>query len=472
MAGLDFDTILGGDIAGEYKRAQESSRAARDEAMTLSRGALDEYRAAMNRKSGVDIPLLMASGAMGRPTKTGSFGESMSGAMEAYGNAMQQQEGRNLSKAEKLAGIAQAQAALLNQNADFGMRQITDRFGMAQNMAQIDQLRSAARMNDNYNRMFGPGANSGGPAPTLGGVAAGTGGIAATAERAASTGDVTGSGAMPGAAPLGLPPSSFPASTPAVTAPAADGAAEKLPPDIFARYRQNQQVMEKARPFIHDPRFKAQYDRAEADNKSLLPAGVIVRSDGTLDTMGLRLAAQAKKNEQPLSSSDRKAIIEADESVSNNEAAIESIAQAKELSKKSYDNPIMSTLARFGQYVGDETSRNTMNLQNLTQSQALAQLKAIFGGAPTEGERKILLDIQGSANQPDAVRQEIYKRAEAAAKRRLDFARQQAAQMRGGTYFKPGQGPNNPAAAAGVTPPPAPTVDPLEAAMRARGLIP
>ena len=60
-----------------------------------------------------------------------------------------------------------------------------------------------------------------------------------------------------------------------------------------------------------------------------------------------------------------------------------------------------------------------------------------FGGAPTEGERKILLDIQGSSNLPDAVRQKIYDRAIGMAQSRLKFNEERAKELRGGQFYKP-----------------------------------
>ena len=79
---------------------------------------------------------------------------------------------------------------------------------------------------------------------------------------------------------------------------------------------------------------------------------------------------------------------------------------------------------------------------------ALQQLKAIFGGMPTEGERKILLELQASADKPDAVRQEILKRAAALAENRLKFNEQRAAELRGGSYYKPQGGAPKPQAPA------------------------
>jgi hypothetical protein len=78
---------------------------------------------------------------------------------------------------------------------------------------------------------------------------------------------------------------------------------------------------------------------------------------------------------------------------------------------------------------------NTIQLDNMMTGQALESLKATFGGMPTEGERKILLDMQASADKTPAQRKDIMERAIAAAKRRETFAAERAKSLRAGTYF-------------------------------------
>jgi hypothetical protein len=144
-----------------------------------------------------------------------------------------------------------------------------------------------------------------------------------------------------------------------------------------------------------------------------------------------------REDAQPLTATDKKAILEADEGVLAARTAIESLKKAKELSPAAMGNPIASRIAPIGAFLGNETAQKTVELDNVVVSNALSQLKAIFGGAPTEGERKILLDIQGSANMPDAVRQQIYDRAAAMAENRLKFNEQRAQELRGGQFYKP-----------------------------------
>lgn len=147
-----------------------------------------------------------------------------------------------------------------------------------------------------------------------------------------------------------------------------------------------------------------------------------------------------REDQAPLTATDKKAILEADEMVLATRGAVPLIDRAIELNDKAYDGVGAGIRGTIAGNLGIEGGQNTMELDNVVTSQALGQLKAIFGAAPTEGERKILLDIQGSVNQPAAVRREIFKRAKVAAERRLQFYEQRATEMRGGEFYKPNGG--------------------------------
>lgn len=157
-----------------------------------------------------------------------------------------------------------------------------------------------------------------------------------------------------------------------------------------------------------------------------------------------------REDAQPLTATDKKAILEADEAIASGETALRALHEAKGLSKQAMSGPLAGIRAKLGNNVADgflpdwiaspQGAEATANLENTVTANALSQMKAIFGGNPTEGERKILLDIQGSINQPDNVRQGIYDRAIRAAEARLAFNRQRAEELRGNTYYKPQTG--------------------------------
>ena len=83
-----------------------------------------------------------------------------------------------------------------------------------------------------------------------------------------------------------------------------------------------------------------------------------------------------------------------------------------------------------------EGAQATIEFDMLLKQQVLPQLKSIFGAAPTEGERKILLELQGSSSLPRAVRNKILDRAIAAAQRRMAMDRQEEEALISGSYFR------------------------------------
>ena len=84
----------------------------------------------------------------------------------------------------------------------------------------------------------------------------------------------------------------------------------------------------------------------------------------------------------------------------------------------------------------------TISLNNIITTQALESLKLTFGAAPTEGERKILLEIQGSVDKTPAQRKDIFERAMAMAKAKQGFHSRKAEAIRSGTWSKQNYNPS------------------------------
>lgn len=157
-----------------------------------------------------------------------------------------------------------------------------------------------------------------------------------------------------------------------------------------------------------------------------------------------------REDQSPLTATDKKAILEADEMVAANENAILALDQAMNINDKVNQGVGASARGAIGNALPDfmvpdfvsspESSAATAEYDNLVIGQALQSLKSIFGAAPTEGERKILMEMQGSASLPKEVRRGILERAKALAERRLEFNRQRSESLRGGSFYKPGGG--------------------------------
>jgi hypothetical protein len=144
-----------------------------------------------------------------------------------------------------------------------------------------------------------------------------------------------------------------------------------------------------------------------------------------------------REDQAPLTATDKNAILQADEMVLAAQSAIPLLDRALELNKEAYDGPTAGLRGTITGNFGNDSGQATIELENVVMSQALAQLKAIFGAAPTEGERKILMDISGSVGQPAPIREAIFTRAKQAAERRMEFYKQRSGELRGGTYYKP-----------------------------------
>ncbi|MCJ2025176.1 hypothetical protein [Methylobacterium sp. J-067] len=153
--------------------------------------------------------------------------------------------------------------------------------------------------------------------------------------------------------------------------------------------------------------------------------------------------------DRDMSAADKKAIDTADNAVISAQSSIHMLEQAKELSKDAYGGPFASERGKFMSTFGGERGQATQELDNLVTTNALTNLKSIFGGNPTEGERKILLDVAGSSNLPHELRVKVYQRAIDAAQLRMQQNADRAAQIREGTYYRPGSGPGRGADAGG-----------------------
>lgn len=114
--------------------------------------------------------------------------------------------------------------------------------------------------------------------------------------------------------------------------------------------------------------------------------------------------------------------------------------QALKLNDTAYEGKTAGVREAIGSVVPgvrqSEGQTATADLENIVLGTALTQLKAIFGAAPTEGERKILIDVQGSINKPAATRKAIWERAQRAAARRVTENQKRLTEISSGAYAR------------------------------------
>ena len=182
---------------------------------------------------------------------------------------------------------------------------------------------------------------------------------------------------------------------------------------------------------IEDPNQPGREVVVDARNNDRVIGSVIPKPQGA--------AGRGGGAGRPMSATAQKELIQTDESIQGGQAALTSLQQARAVNDDAMGFAGAGTVASIGSLLPEgirpAAVDATANLDNILTSGALPQLKDIFGGMPTEGERKVLLDIQGSSSKSPKVRAEIFDRAERAVKKRMEFSQAKARALREGTYF-------------------------------------
>ncbi|MGP5531223.1 hypothetical protein ACTXMK_05385 [Psychrobacter celer] len=151
-------------------------------------------------------------------------------------------------------------------------------------------------------------------------------------------------------------------------------------------------------------------------------------------------------NGQPvrkLNTTEQKKLFEIQDQQNADKSVIQTLDKMMKLVDNSYSGVAATGRARGMSNIGlgGERADNTVLYDNLATSQALAQLKATFGAAPTEGERKILMDIQASASKTPMQKKQIIAQAFRAVQARQKYREELANGIRTGRYMVPTTSP-------------------------------
>lgn len=193
--------------------------------------------------------------------------------------------------------------------------------------------------------------------------------------------------------------------------------------------------------FIQPPTGPKKVDR-EVDVGN---AKIVFYSDGSQETFrkGLAPTATSATGRPELSKDERDRIYSARDKISASSESIAALQEARRLSDLAYEGPLAGVratgAAAFPGKFEPEGTQETIEFDLLLKQQILPQLKEIFGAAPTEGERKILLELQGSSSLSKPVRNKMLDRAIEAAQRRMALRQQEVDDILQGTYFMPGR---------------------------------
>jgi hypothetical protein len=141
---------------------------------------------------------------------------------------------------------------------------------------------------------------------------------------------------------------------------------------------------------------------------------------------------------------------------------LSNIAQARTLSKTAYGftgaGPVSLGVATAGSLLGlpkglTQGAIDTQDLINAAHNNVVQVARSYFPQRVTNIDLNLTKDLEGTANQPDAVRQKVYDRAEKVFGQIASEKRAEAEAIRNKTFYKPGGGqPTIPSPAAPTTP--------------------
>lgn len=156
------------------------------------------------------------------------------------------------------------------------------------------------------------------------------------------------------------------------------------------------------------------------------------------------------QNDRKLSATEQKELFDAMDLTSSGEGALASLTKAKDILTNSpkgaepytgFGAELRAGAARLpviGDIVADkERGSATTEYRTQVTEQALNNLKAIFGGMPTEGERKVLMDMQALPDFTPQEQERILNNAIAAAERRMKFNQSKIEGIQTGSYRRP-----------------------------------
>lgn len=127
---------------------------------------------------------------------------------------------------------------------------------------------------------------------------------------------------------------------------------------------------------------------------------------------------------------------ETEDAIAATSGARSALTEALRLSREAYAGPAAAQRGAVAALLPGQNRAAiaTREFGSLMTEQALGQLRTIFGGNPTEGERKILLDMQASVSMTQPERDALIARALEAVERRLPALQGRLEQITGGTY--------------------------------------
>ena len=187
-----------------------------------------------------------------------------------------------------------------------------------------------------------------------------------------------------------------------------------------------------------------------------------LRETGRHNRAGEDAAARATSIRPKMTPGEKTQLWELAQGTSAAQGALSMLKRARVLNENALQGWGAETVGAGLSMVENKKGVDTTEYKNLIEAQTLPQLKAVFGGNPTEGERAILMQIQGSLGYAIPVRRRILKRAQELVEARVKLNESMSEGIRTGEFYQPGF--QAPSGELDFTDPTAPAAPPAPAA--------
>lgn len=183
-------------------------------------------------------------------------------------------------------------------------------------------------------------------------------------------------------------------------------------------------------------KFVADYVQQKLDSGDMYKAIM-----ANVATQGLALRQEAERRQaeaaRRLTPTEIKMREETEDAISAARSAAKALREAIRINDKTFTRSAGDIAQRAAMELvkpDDDRVVNTRIIENLLTGQGLDQLKSTFGAAPTEGERAILMEIQGAGSKSLKERKMIMERALTALEEREARNRKKLEEILSGAY--------------------------------------
>jgi len=163
-------------------------------------------------------------------------------------------------------------------------------------------------------------------------------------------------------------------------------------------------------------------------------------ANGKFMTADRQPVTQFDTKPKTYSEGERRQIFKTEDGINTAMGTLKSLEQALALNEQAYEGSLSGWRKTLGQLTSSNDPQYvaTENFDNLQITAAIQNLKNMFPGSVTEGERQALVDLQAVSKYPRAVRDQIIRRGMEAVKTVISRETDRLERLKGGEYSSRG----------------------------------